>query len=224
MAELNLPPTQSKPSASNPWPTHTPSPVTRSRPLAGLHTPAPAPRSGAPLAGVFAAAEASRQSGAPDLGWAAEHPLPPPPRFGPPNLPPPATLKAELDAWVIGQDDVKRVLSVAVVNHYKRLKMLWPDGDDSADDDGARRRRRPPGATPATSTLTRLGGHELAPIGRDAAGVELEKSNILLLGPTGSGKTLLAKTLARLVDVPFAVADATCLTQAGYASGQHPWR
>lgn len=89
----------------------------------------------------------------------------------------PAEIKAELDKYVVGQDDAKRALSVAVYNHYKRI-LFKPDSDD--DD------------------------------------VELEKSNILMLGPTGCGKTLLAKTLARILDVPFAVADATTLTEAGY--------
>jgi ATP-dependent Clp protease ATP-binding subunit ClpX len=90
-------------------------------------------------------------------------------------LPKPAEIKAILDEYVIGQERAKKVLSVAVHNHYKRI-----DSKVSADD------------------------------------VELQKSNILLLGPTGSGKTLLAQTLARILNVPFAIADATTLTEAGY--------
>ena len=90
------------------------------------------------------------------------------------NLLKPEELKAFLDDYVIGQDQAKKVLSVAVYNHYKRIMA----GDD--------------------------------------LGVELQKSNILMLGPTGSGKTLLAQTLARLLNVPFAIADATTLTEAGY--------
>ena len=89
----------------------------------------------------------------------------------------PEQIKAELDKYVVGQENAKRTLSVAVYNHYKRVLM----SSKVAGDD-----------------------------------VELEKSNILMLGPTGSGKTLLAKTLARVLDVPFAVADATTLTEAGY--------
>ena len=90
------------------------------------------------------------------------------------NLLKPEELKAFLDDYVIGQDQAKKVLSVAVYNHYKRIMV----GDD--------------------------------------LGVELQKSNILMLGPTGSGKTLLAQTLARVLNVPFAIADATTLTEAGY--------
>jgi|TARA_B100001094_G_scaffold333391_1_gene411371 ATP-dependent Clp protease ATP-binding subunit ClpX len=91
------------------------------------------------------------------------------------DLPIPVEIKSILDEYVIGQDQAKKILSVAVYNHYKRLR------NSSKEDE-----------------------------------VELGKSNILLLGPTGSGKTLLAQTLARLLDVPFTIADATTLTEAGY--------
>ena len=97
------------------------------------------------------------------------------------NVPKPHEIKAFLDQHVIGQDHAKKVLSVAVHNHYKRLKQ---ESHFAKDD--------------------------------PFSGVEIEKSNIVLIGPTGSGKTLLARTLARLLDVPFTIADATTLTEAGY--------
>jgi ATP-dependent Clp protease ATP-binding subunit ClpX len=90
------------------------------------------------------------------------------------NVPKPKDIKAFLDQYVVGQDDAKKYLSVAVYNHYKRLAQ--PTNDD----------------------------------------VDIEKSNIILVGPTGTGKTLLAKTIARQLDVPFTIVDATVLTQAGY--------
>lgn len=89
-------------------------------------------------------------------------------------IPVPKEIKSELDKYVVGQEQAKKILAVSVFNHYKRIR-------DKSEDE-----------------------------------VELSKSNILLIGPTGSGKTLLAQTLARLLDVPFAIADATTLTEAGY--------
>ncbi len=94
------------------------------------------------------------------------------------ELPTPTELKAYLDEYIIGQDYAKKVLSVAVYNHYKRIGQKTVSGSDDA--------------------------------------VRLEKSNVLLLGPTGVGKTLLAKTLAEKLEVPFAIADATTVTEAGY--------
>ena len=91
------------------------------------------------------------------------------------DVPKPRDIKAYLDQYVIGQDEAKRYLSVAVYNHYKRL--LQPEADD---------------------------------------GVEIEKSNIILVGSTGTGKTLLARTIAKLLDVPFSIVDATVFTEAGY--------
>ena len=92
----------------------------------------------------------------------------------------PAEIKAELDKYIVGQDEAKKVLSVAVYNHYKRINNLGKKEES------------------------------------DLADVEIEKSNILLLGPTGCGKTLLARTLAKILNVPFATTDATTLTEAGY--------
>src|SRR4026208_771467 len=99
-----------------------------------------------------------------------------PPSFDIENLPKPREIYGVLDEYVVGQEESKRTLSVAVYNHYKRVQMTQADDAD----------------------------------------IELQKSNILLLGPTGCGKTLLAQTLARILNVPFAIADATALTEAGY--------
>jgi len=99
-----------------------------------------------------------------------------PPSFDIDNLPKPREIYDVLNEYVVGQEQAKRSLSVAVYNHYKRVQMMQSDDHD----------------------------------------IELQKSNILLLGPTGCGKTLLAETLAKILNVPFAIADATALTEAGY--------
>jgi ATP-dependent Clp protease ATP-binding subunit ClpX len=99
-----------------------------------------------------------------------------PPSFDLEHLPKPRQIYDVLNEYVVGQEEAKRTLSVAVYNHYKRVQMLQSDDDE----------------------------------------IELQKSNILLLGPTGCGKTLLAQTLAKILNVPFAIADATALTEAGY--------
>ncbi|MGD9782233.1 MAG: ATP-dependent Clp protease ATP-binding subunit ClpX [Kiritimatiellia bacterium] len=96
------------------------------------------------------------------------------------RVPKPHEIKAQLDEYVVGQERVKKVLAVAVHNHYKRVKSRL-EGKTAGDD-----------------------------------GVEIDKSNILMLGPTGCGKTLLARTLARILDVPFSISDATTITEAGY--------
>lgn len=103
----------------------------------------------------------------------------------------PSRIRRFLDSYVIGQDEAKKVLSVAVYNHYKRINLRW---EDSAD------------------RLERSWSHQ----GSDLDEVEISKSNVLLLGPTGTGKTYLASTLARIMDVPFTIVDATTLTEAGY--------
>ncbi|MFK4785617.1 ATP-dependent Clp protease ATP-binding subunit ClpX [Fusobacterium sp. MFO224] len=94
----------------------------------------------------------------------------------------PKEIKEKLDEYVIGQEEAKKILSVSVYNHYKRIKVLSSNDKSEGEEDG----------------------------------IELQKSNVLVIGPTGSGKTLMAQTLAKILHIPFAIADATTLTEAGY--------
>ncbi|HEY3931722.1 MAG TPA: ATP-dependent Clp protease ATP-binding subunit ClpX [Verrucomicrobiae bacterium] len=109
------------------------------------------------------------------------------------TVPKPADIKRQLDKYCVGQEHAKKTLAVAVHNHYKRILQEAPAKTEPPEDG------------------------ESAELPQDPhADIEIEKSNILMIGPTGSGKTLLARTLAQILDVPFAIADATTLTEAGY--------
>ncbi|QWE21505.1 ATP-dependent Clp protease ATP-binding subunit ClpX [Polynucleobacter sp. AP-Kolm-20A-A1] len=119
------------------------------------------------------------------------------------SLPTPHQIRENLDQYVIGQDHAKKTLAVAVYNHYKRLQYLPKPKKEKLDKDGK----------PVEGSDKK---ESKQPAKAMVDGVELAKSNILLIGPTGSGKTLLAQTLARMLDVPFVMADATTLTEAGY--------
>ena len=143
---------------------------------------------------------------------------PPPTTHQVKRMPTPKEIMKGLNEYVIGQRAVKVALSVAVYNHYKRIFLAESTSEPP-----------PLGESPSIADMN-LGQFGSAPVkevhhhlnindaafGRDIEDCEIDKSNILLLGPTGSGKTLLVKTLAKLIDVPLVITDATCLTQAGY--------
>ncbi|KAJ9295255.1 hypothetical protein DTO271G3_6078 [Paecilomyces variotii] len=163
-----------------------------------------------------------------EAGLPTDGPLGSSPAFGAPRLTPKA-LKQYLDQFVVGQDRAKKVLSVAVYNHYQRVQELQRREEEEAELEAQRQRREAMESHPVEDefpgqqrtvhvserqepTPPKL---DAAPI-VDASPLQLEKSNILLLGPSGVGKTLMAKTLARVLSVPFSMSDCTPFTQAGY--------
>lgn len=145
--------------------------------------------------------------------------------YGVPQLTP-KVLKQHLDQFVVGQDRAKKILSVAVFNHYQRIQELQRREDEEEELAAQRERReRHPVETefPGQQPTIRMGGPPIGHTQRigsspliDTTPLTLEKSNILLLGPSGVGKTLMAKTLARVLEVPFSMSDCTPFTQAGY--------
>ncbi|KAJ5373020.1 Clp ATPase C-terminal [Penicillium concentricum] len=166
----------------------------------------------------------SCETGGPTLG-----PLGSTPAFGAPRITP-KVLKQYLDQYVVGQDRAKKVLSVAVYNHYQRVQELMRRQEEAAESLAKRQRREALEFHPLDDDIT--GVHKNTSIPQppksrpntpleqsdftDTSPLQLEKSNILLLGPSGVGKTLMAKTLARVLSVPFSISDCTVFTQAGY--------
>ncbi|PYH99930.1 ATP-dependent Clp protease [Aspergillus ellipticus CBS 707.79] len=167
-------------------------------------------------------------TGSYEPGLPTAGPLGSTPAFGAPRVTP-RTLKQYLDQFVVGQDRAKKILSVAVYNHYQRVQELQRREEETAELQAKRARREaiehhpvedefpgqqqsvhlPPQADPLSPASAQPELEDVSPL-------ELEKSNILLLGPSGVGKTLMAKTLARILSVPFSISDCTPFTQAGY--------
>ncbi|CAG8890586.1 unnamed protein product [Penicillium egyptiacum] len=164
-----------------------------------------------------------------ETGLPTPGPLGSTPAFGAPRITP-KVLKQYLDQYVVGQDRAKKVLSVAVYNHYQRVQELVRREEEAAEALAKRQRREALEIHPLDDDIT--GMQKTASIPQtpkprpntpleqadfaDTSPLQLEKSNILLLGPSGVGKTLMAKTLARVLSVPFSISDCTVFTQAGY--------
>ena len=128
-------------------------------------------------------------------------------------LPTPQEIHAFLEEYVVGQDPAKRALAVAVYNHYKRVRAQELEARESAAGSSA---TGPKSTASKSSKKAAAGAESSAEPGSTFEGIEVAKSNVMIVGPTGCGKTYLAQTLARMLDVPFAMADATALTEAGY--------
>ncbi|QMW38102.1 hypothetical protein AFCA_001383 [Aspergillus flavus] len=180
-----------------------------------------------PTLSQFSRSDFSNQpwSGSYEPGLPTAGPLGSTPAFGAPRITP-KTLKQYLDQFVVGQDRAKKILSVAVYNHYQRVQELQRRDEEAVELLAKRARRESvdrhpvedefPGqqrtSRPPFDPSSSLNQTELT----DSSTIQLEKSNILLLGPSGVGKTLMAKTLAKVLSVPFSISDCTPFTQAGY--------
>ncbi|KAJ5267648.1 ATP-dependent Clp protease ATP-binding subunit clpX-like [Penicillium angulare] len=168
-------------------------------------------------------------SGSYEPGLPTTGPLASTPAFGAPRITP-KVLKQYLDQFVVGQDRAKKVLSVAVYNHYQRVQEIARREEEAEELQSKRQRREAmeshpledefPGQKQTVVTSSTPKSQQNTPLDQNAlvdnSPLQLEKSNILLLGPSGVGKTLMAKTLARVLSVPFSISDCTPFTQAGY--------